>query len=102
MHEPKPIAIGDYDSDGIPDLMVKFSRAEVIAYILDNIDIENRFTTLTLTIAGYLNDGTPFQGSDTIKIIMPIPRCMHHRRRCQSNLSQGQKHLSIRRINLRC
>jgi len=67
--EPKPTAIGDYDGDGILDLMVKFNRAEVVSYILDNIDIEEKFTTVTLTITGYLNDGTPFQGSDTIKII---------------------------------
>lgn len=69
-----PTAIGDYDNDGIPDLMVKFDRAEVISYILDNIDIEERFTTVTLTIAGNLYDGTPFQGSDTIKIIYMMPR----------------------------
>jgi hypothetical protein len=28
--EPRPCAIGDYDNDGIPDLMVKFSRSAVI------------------------------------------------------------------------
>jgi len=66
-----PTAIGDYDSDSIPDLMVKFDRAQVIYYLLDNIDIEERFTTVTLTITGYLYDGTPFQGSDTIKVIIP-------------------------------
>lgn len=64
-----PTAIGDYDNNGIPDLMIKFDRAEVISYILDNIDIEERFATVTLTITGYLYDGTPFQGSNTIKII---------------------------------
>ena len=73
-----PTSIGDYDSDAIPDLMVKFNRTEVISYILSNIDIielvQERFMTVTLTIAGYLNDGTPFQGSDTIKIILPTPR----------------------------
>jgi len=73
-----PTSIGDYDSDAIPDLMVKFNRTEVISYILNNINIielvQERFMTVTLTIAGYLNDGTPFQGSDTIKIILPTPR----------------------------
>jgi len=68
--ELKPKAIGDYDNDGILDLMIKFNRTEVIDYILDSIDIEKRFTTVTLTITGYLYDGTPFQGSDTIKIVM--------------------------------
>ena len=52
--------------------MVKFDRAQVISYILDNIDIEERFTTATLTITGKLNDGTPFKGSDTVKIILPV------------------------------
>jgi hypothetical protein len=69
-----PIAVGDYDHDTIPDLMVKFDRAKVISYILGNIDIEERFTTVTLTITGKLYDETPFQGNDTIKIIMPMPR----------------------------
>jgi len=74
----KPITIGDYDNDGIPDLMVKFDRAEVISYILDNVNLtklyEERFMTIILTITGKLNDGTPFQGSDTIRIMMPMPR----------------------------
>lgn len=70
--------IGDYDSDGIPDLRVKFNGTEVIEYILANINmtklIEERFMIATLTITGYLNDGTPFQGSDTIRIMMLMPR----------------------------
>lgn len=69
-----PVAVGDYDHDTIPDLMVKFDRAKVISYILGNIDIEERFTTVTLTITGTLNDGTPFEGSNTIKIVMPMLR----------------------------
>jgi parallel beta-helix repeat protein len=70
--------IGDYNGDGFPDLMVKFNRARVISYILANVDItqlfEQRFMTITLTIIGKLNDGTLFSGSDTIKIIVPMPR----------------------------
>jgi len=77
--KPKPKAVEDYDNDSIPDLMVKFDRAEVISYILTNVNIEElieeRFMTITLTITGYLNDGTPFQGSTKTKIIMPMPRC---------------------------
>jgi hypothetical protein len=69
--EPKPRAIGDFDSDGIPDMMIKFSRADVISLILANVNIEGRFMTATLTVTGSLYDGTPFQGSDTIKIILP-------------------------------
>lgn len=67
--EMHPIGIGDEDGDGIPDLMVKFDRSEVISYILVNVDIEDKFTTITLTITGTLNDRTPFEGSDTIKIL---------------------------------
>ena len=73
-----PIEIGDYDNDTIPDLMVKFNGTEVIEYILNNINvtklIEERFLTITLTLTGKLNDGTQFQGSDTIRITMPTPR----------------------------
>jgi streptogramin lyase len=75
----KPIksVIGDYDNDTIPDLMIKFDRQQVINYIMANVDMsrlyEERFMTITLTVTGKLNDGTPFQGSDTIKIILPMP-----------------------------
>jgi hypothetical protein len=71
-----PTAIGDYDGNGILDLTVKFDRAEVISYILTNIDVakllDERFITATLTVTGKLHNGTPFQGSDTIRIFMPI------------------------------
>jgi hypothetical protein len=77
----KPIksVIGDYDNDSIPDLMVKFDGQQVINYVMANVDLsrlyEERFMTITLTVTGKLNDGTPFQGSDTVKIILPIPKC---------------------------
>lgn len=71
--ELHPVGIGDEDGDGIPDLMVKFDRSDVISYILANVNMtklfEERFMTVTLTVTGYLNDDTPFQGSDTIKIL---------------------------------
>jgi hypothetical protein len=72
--ELSPTAIGDYNSDDTPDLMVKFDRATVVEYILDNVPVEGRFMTVTLTITGKLYDGTPFQGSDTIRIISLTPR----------------------------
>lgn len=72
--ELRPIAIGDYDNNTIPDLMVKFDRAEVTSHILANVNMtklyEERFMTITLSITGYLNDDIPFQGSDTIRIIL--------------------------------
>ena len=76
--ELRPVAIGDYDEDGIPDLMVKFDRAEVISYIIANINMtklfEERFMTISLIVTGYFNDGTLFKGDDAIRIRMPIPR----------------------------
>jgi hypothetical protein len=66
-----PTETGDYDNDGISDLMVKFDRAEVISYILSNP--EGRSIRVTLTITGKLYDGTAFQGNDTIRILVPPP-----------------------------
>lgn len=58
--ELHPTRIGDYDKDGLLDLMVKFDRASVI----------NLLNTgeATLTITGEV-DGVPFEGSDTIRVI---------------------------------
>jgi parallel beta-helix repeat protein len=77
----KPTHIGDHDRDGIPDLMIKFDKVKVIQYILNSLNItrlkkivEKRFMNITLTITGKLNDGTPFQGSHTIRIILKTPR----------------------------
>jgi len=58
-----PDGVGDYDEDGILDLMVKFDRQEVIS-LLEEGDA-------TLTVSGELLDGTPFEGSDTIRVISP-------------------------------
>lgn len=69
-----PVTFGDYDNDTISDLTVYFDRAKVSSYVLANINVsklvERRFMTITLTVTGKLNDGTPFQGSDTVKITM--------------------------------
>jgi hypothetical protein len=58
------VTIGDYDNDGIPDLMVKFDRATVASWIYHTKGI--RYGNVALTISGTLNDGTPFKGTDTI------------------------------------
>jgi len=75
--EPDPTEAGDCDSDGIPDLMVKFNRSDVIAYISNAVNMtklaDEKFMPITLTITGNLNDGTAFQGSDTIRIVYVIP-----------------------------
>jgi len=61
--EPWPTGIGDHDSDGIPDLMVKFSRAKVenLVQVGENI---------ALTVFG-LWGKIPFRGSDNIRVINP-------------------------------
>ena len=58
--ELRPTEIGDYDNDGIPDLMVKFSRQDLIEIL--------SVGQATLTITGEVN-GTSFEGSDTIRAI---------------------------------
>jgi len=65
--ELHPTEIGDYDSDGILDLMVKFSRTALIAHIYHVLGIA--YGNATLMITGQLADGTPFEGSDTIEVM---------------------------------
>jgi hypothetical protein len=60
--ELHPTEIGDYDDDGIPDLMIKFNRASVIAIVDPGDSVE-------IKITGALLDGTAFEGTDTIRII---------------------------------
>jgi beta propeller repeat protein len=57
----KPKAIGDYDKDGIPDLMVKFDRAAVQKILALGNQVE-------ITITGKVA-GVDFEGSDTIRVI---------------------------------
>ena len=53
-------AIGDYDRDLAPDLMVRFDRAAVTALL--------GVGEAVLSVTGEVN-GAPFEGSDTIEII---------------------------------
>lgn len=55
-----PTKVGDYDGDGVPDLMVKFVKREVIPLLSAG---EN-----TLTVTGEVS-GEIFEGSDTITAI---------------------------------
>ena len=61
--ELHPTKIGDYDNDGISDLMVKFSRIEAMRSIF-------RKGENTLTVSGEMIR-SPFVGSDTIRVNNP-------------------------------
>lgn len=62
----KPTMIGDYDGDGIHDLMVKFDRASVIALFAGKTVPGNYVMEVTGTVAGI-----PFKGTVTIRVISP-------------------------------
>jgi len=70
----KPTNITGYDNDGTSDLMIKFERHAVINLILQNSRFTGKLENVTLTITGYLNDGTGFQGHCTIRVLMHISR----------------------------
>jgi hypothetical protein len=59
---------------GATFIIVKFDRDSIIDLILSHIEIKAHMK-ITLTVTGQFNDGKLFQGSDTITIILPIPKC---------------------------
>jgi Tol biopolymer transport system component len=59
--EPSPTKIDDYNANGIPDLMVKFNRRSLIEFLSPGVH--------NISISGNLNDGTIFEGNDTLKVI---------------------------------
>jgi len=62
----------DHDGDGILERMVKFDRIVVRDALTGMIDYGEgvKFYDLTLTVTGELVDGTPFEGTDAIVVIM--------------------------------
>ena len=60
--ESRPTEIGDYDNDGLPDLMVKFDMSAVQQIL----EVGNE---VKITVSGELNEGTAFEGSDKIRVI---------------------------------
>jgi hypothetical protein len=64
----KPVGMGDYDSDMVSDLMVKFDRAAVIAYLKS---ASKTSTSVEFTVTGSLTTGQTFEGKNTVKIISP-------------------------------
>ncbi len=65
--EETPTRIGDYDKDGLPDLMVKFSRAAVVEMLAGYVG------DTTFQVRGALISGALFEGSDTIRVIASPP-----------------------------
>lgn len=59
-------AIGDHDEDGVPDLMLKFSRTEVQNSLTAGQDQQ-------ITVTGSLGDGTRFVGGDTVSVLSTSP-----------------------------
>jgi hypothetical protein len=57
-----PSEIKDFDHDRALEIMLKFSRADVVASL--GVSAE-----MTLTVSGSLYDGTLFLGSDTVRIV---------------------------------
>ena len=60
-----PTQIGDFDGDGVSDLMVKFNRTELTSYLYNILEV--KLDTVALTVSGQLTDATPFEGSDIVR-----------------------------------
>ncbi|MEM4187575.1 MAG: hypothetical protein QW786_02135 [Candidatus Hadarchaeum sp.] len=62
--QSNPSCVGDYDGDGVADLMVKFNRAEVVAALGAAIG------QAKITVKGRMNNGLSFAGEDILRVIM--------------------------------
>ena len=60
--EATPFEVGDYDMDGTPDLMVKFSRRSVL-------DLFDEIGEIEVTVSGMTLDGQYFSGVETIRVL---------------------------------
>lgn len=58
--QSRPWAIGDYDNDGVPDLMVKFDRQAIHLEVNDNVSV---------WVQGELSTGFHLAGDDVIRVI---------------------------------
>lgn len=68
LYREGPTNIGDNDNDGIPDLMVKFNRQDLIDVLQMLIEPP---ADVELTVTGEVTDGPLFEGSDVIRVICP-------------------------------
>jgi len=55
-------SIGDYDKDGIADLMVRFEREDLSSVLQTGDEV-------AVTVSGALSDGTPFEGSEVLEVV---------------------------------
>ncbi|MGC9345839.1 MAG: C39 family peptidase [Candidatus Bathyarchaeales archaeon] len=62
-----------HDARGVRYLIVKFDRKVVMDLIMSTTGSINKFGTVSLTITGKLKDGTSFQGTGLIRIVLPKP-----------------------------
>jgi hypothetical protein len=62
----KPIQIGDYDNDAIPDLMIKFNR-EAIHNLFKSMPVPGRYM---IKVTGIVSE-IPFIGTAIIRVISP-------------------------------
>jgi hypothetical protein len=68
-----PSSVGDYDGDGVADIMVKFDRSEVIELLGAEDVVDESFGNdddVTLMVSGTVLDSF-FAGADTIKVKSP-------------------------------
>jgi hypothetical protein len=68
LYREGPTNIGDHNNNGIPDLMVKFDRQDLIDILEMMIEPP---ADVELTVGGELSDGPLFEGSDVIRVIRP-------------------------------
>ncbi|MCK4763771.1 MAG: hypothetical protein KAW12_16335 [Candidatus Aminicenantes bacterium] len=66
--ESRPTSIGDYDGDGIADLMIKFSRRQLVKLKRLHLGLGLN-KDIDIKISGKLNDDTKFSGTDSIRLI---------------------------------
>ena len=69
-------AVGDFDHNGVYELMVKFDREAVVSYILSTgVDgyIAGFSRWVTLRVMGKLFSGVHFEGYDTIRVTFQPP-----------------------------
>lgn len=65
--------IEDHDVNGVPDLMVKFNRAEVISWlsIRDFGEDTGKSTEIILQVTG-LVEGIAFEGFDIVRVLLKV------------------------------